>query len=189
MTGHKQIEQSLKRPDSFQDHILKGIQFVTKNKQRVMLMLSPVIVVAVIGYSVFAWMNHKASSRRAELAKIMSLTVDEQNNVGKQREEIQKQIETLRASKPGADGKVPEPSADALAKITGLEKQMADIKPDTSRSTEAYKKFYEKNKTTAEGWMAGLTWSGRQLQENKTADARPVVEEISKSSTSNKFYS
>lgn len=189
MTGHKQVEQSLKKPDSFQDQILKGIQFLTANKKRLLMFASPVIAVAIIGYGVTSWMNHKTASRRAELAKILAIQTEEQNDVGKRREDIQKEIDAIRATqKKDPKGKKLELSADELAKVTELEKKMADLKPDTAKSTEAYKKFYDANKDKAEGWMAGLAWAGRQLQDNKVTEARPVVETIAKASTSNKFY-
>ena len=192
MTGQKQIERSLKRRDSFQDQILKGIQLLANNKRRVMMLISPVIAVAVVGYSVFGWMNHQASQRRAELAKILTLQTEEQNGVAKQKEELQKKIEELRAaSKPAKDSKdakKPALSAESLAKITLLEKQIADLKPDTSKSSEGFKKFYDSHKDSPEGWMAGLTWASRQLQDNKGSEARKPIEEIAKASTSNAFY-
>ena len=188
MTGHKQLEKSLKRPDSFQDHILKAIQFVTNNRRMVIMMLSPVVVVALIGYSVFSYMNHKSAGRRTELASLFAMQTTELNSVGKLRESIQKNIDALRSTKPGADGKKVELSGDTLAKVALLEKQMADLKPDTSASTAAFKKFYDNNSTTTEGWAAGLTWASRQLQDNKTADARPVIEAVAKNSTSNVLF-
>jgi predicted negative regulator of RcsB-dependent stress response len=188
MTGHKQIEKSLKRPDSFQDHILKAIMFVKGNKQRVLLLASPVIAIVVIGYAVFSWTSHQAANRRGELAKIAALQSEEQTNVDKQREETQKKIDALRVTPTGADGKKAEISADNLAVITKLEMQIADIKPDTSKSTAEFKAFYDKNTGNPEGWMAGLSWAGRQLEDGKVTEARPVVEAISKASTSNNFY-
>ena len=188
MTGHKQLEKSLKRPDSFQDHILNAIQFITNNRRMVVMMISPIIVIAAIGYSIFSYRNHKAASRRAELATLFAMQTTEQNSVGKQRETIQKDIDTLRSTKQGADGKKTELSGEALAKVALLEKQMSDLKPDTSASTAAFKKFYDSNTTTTEGWTAGLIWASRQLQDNKTADARPVIEAIVKNSTSNILF-
>jgi predicted negative regulator of RcsB-dependent stress response len=188
MTGHKQLEKSLKRPDSFQDHILKAIQFVTNNRRMVLMMLSPVVAVALIGYSVFSYMNHKSVGRRAELASLFAMQASEQSGLGKQRESMQKEIDALRSTKPAADGKKTEISGESLAKVAFLEKQMADLKPDTSASTAAFKKFYDNNLTNTEGWTAGLLWASSQLQDNKTADARPVIEAIAKSSTSNVLF-
>ena len=188
MTGHKQLEKTLKRPDDFQGYILSGIQFITANRRTVLLMLSPVIAVAVIGYAVFAWMNHKSAARRADLAGVLAIQAEEQTNLNKTREDLQKQIEELRAVKPGADGKKTELSAETLTNITNLEKQSADLKPDATKSTAAFKKFYDEHPDSVEGWMAGLTWASSQLRDNKVADARPVIEAIVKGSTSNKFY-
>lgn len=189
MTGHKQLDKSLKRPDTFQDHIMKGIQFATTNKKQIFVILSPLLVVALIGYGAYEWRTHRAANRRASLAKIISLQTEEQNNVGKQRDELQKLVEALRSSKTPLDGKKVEPSAESLAKITELEKKMSDIKPDHSKSTEEFRRFYDANKDNAEGWMAGLSWAGKELQQNnKAADVRPIVEAITKASSSNKFY-
>jgi predicted negative regulator of RcsB-dependent stress response len=189
MTGHKQVEQSLKRPDSFQDHVLKGIQFLTSNKKRLLMFTSPIIAVGMIGYGISSWMNHQTVARRAELAKILAIQTEEQNDVSKRREQIQKDIDAIRNNKnPDPKTKKPELSADQLAKVTDLEKKMTELKPDNSKSTDAYKKFYDSNKDKAEGWMAGLAWAARQLQDNKISEARPVVEAIAKSSASNNFY-
>jgi predicted negative regulator of RcsB-dependent stress response len=189
MTGQKQVEHSLKKPDSFQDHVMKGIQSLVNNKTRLFMFLAPVIVVALAFYAVQSWTNHKTEARRAELAKILAIQTDEQSDVGKRREEIQKEIDAIRADrKTDAKGKKAELSADQLAKVTELEKKISSLKPDNSKSLEAFKKFYDSNKDKPEGWMAGLAWAAGQLQNDKTADARPIVESISKASGSNKFY-
>ena len=188
MTSHKQHEQSLKRPDSFQDKILKAINFATTNKIQILKLLSPIVAVALIGYGVYSWRSHKASDRRADLAKIFAMATEEQSGVSKRREEIQKQIDAIRATKPATEGKKAELSAENLATITALESSMGDLKPDNTKSSDALKNFYDTNKDVAEGWIAGLTWSSRQLQEDKTTEARPIVEAIAKASTSNKFY-
>lgn len=189
MTGHKQVEHSLKKPDSFQDQILKGIQILSNNKTRLMMFLAPVLVLGLAGYGYSAWMAQKAESRRAELAKILAIQTDEQSDVGKRREEIQKEIDTIRADKkPDAKGKKAELSAEQLAKVTELEKKMNNLKPDNTKSLEAFKKFYDSNKDKPEGWMAGLAWAAGQLQNDKSSEARPVVEAVAKASSSNKFY-
>jgi hypothetical protein len=188
MTGHKQIEQSLKRPDSFQDKILKALQFMSTHKLQIAKWFSPIIAVAVVGYGFYSWQKHQSAERRRELAKIVALQTEEQMSVSKKREEIQKQIDALRSSKPSEGAKKPEISAENLAKITVLESQISDLKPDNSKSTVALKKFYDEHKNEAEGWVAGLTWSSRLLREDKGSEARPIVEAIAKASMANKFY-
>jgi predicted negative regulator of RcsB-dependent stress response len=188
MTGHKELEQSLKRPDTFQDSLLKALDFLTKNKSKVAMYLTPVLVVGALGYGFYSWRNHKAAARRAELAKISSIETDELMSVGKRRDEIQKQIDALRASKSGSDPKKSDLAPETLAKITLLESQMSDVKPDSQKSSAAYKAFYENNKDNTEGWMAGLSFAAKLLQDDKAADARPVVEAIAKASGSHKFY-
>ena len=189
MTGHKQVEQSLKKPDSFQDQILKGIQTLVDNKSKLMMFAAPVVAVILGFYAVQSWTTHKTEARRAELAKILAIQTDEQSEVGKRREEIQKEIDSIRADrKADAKGKKADLSAEQLAKVTELEKKMSSLKPDHSKSLEAFKKFYDSNKDKPEGWMAGLAWAAGQLQNEKTSDARPVVESITKASASHKFY-
>jgi predicted negative regulator of RcsB-dependent stress response len=188
MAGHKQQEKELKRPDSFQDHILKALMYVKGNKQRSFMLVSPIIAAAALGYAIFSWSSHQSSNRRGELARIAAMQAEAQFTVSKERDELQKKIDTLRTTAPGKDGKKTEISAENLAASTNLELQIADLKPDTSKSTAEYKKFYDANLTNQEGWMAGLTWAGQQLEDGKDADARPVVEAISKASTSSNFY-
>ena len=188
MAGHKQIEQALKRPDSFQDHILKAIMYVKGNKQRTFMLMTPLLALGIIGYAAFSWTSHQSSKRRGELSKIGAIQAEAQTNMEKVRENLQKQIDVLRTTKPAADGKKTDISADSLAAVTKLELQIADLKPDTTKSTAEYKKFYDANLSNQEGWMAGLTWAGQQLSDGKDAEARPVVEAISKASTSSNFY-
>jgi len=188
MTGQKTKDQALKRPDSFQDHILTGINFVSSNKQRVLMMMAPLLIVASGVYATFLWTQNKADSRRAELAKILTLHSDEEGSVAKRREEIQKQIEPLRNTKTDKDGKKSATSPENLATITKLEKQIADLKPDHTKSLAEFKGFYDANPDSVEGWMAGLKWASNQLQAAQTADARKIVEQIAKASSANKFY-
>jgi predicted negative regulator of RcsB-dependent stress response len=188
MTGQKTKDQALKRPDSFQDQILTGINFVSSNKQRVLMMMAPLLIVASGVYATFLWTQKKADSRRAELAKILTLHSDEEGSLAKRREEIQKQIEPLRNTKTDKDGKKTATSPENLATITKLEKQIADLKPDHTKSMAEFKGFYDANPETVEGWMAGLKWASNQLQAAQTAEARKIVEQIAKASSSNKFY-
>lgn len=198
MTTHKQIEQQLKRPDSFQDSILKSIDFVKANKQKVALMIAPILAVALVGYGVFAWQQSQAAQRRAELAKLFTMQNDEATSIDKQKETIQKEIDLLRnptAPAPKtADGKAapaetkPELTAETLLKIGELEAKLATAKPDHAASAAAFKSFYDAHKSYAEGWMAGLSWAGHQLSLGKAAEVRPVLEDIVKSSTAHTFY-
>jgi len=188
MTGQKTRDQSLKRPDSFQDQVLTAINFVTTNKQRVLMMMAPLLIVASGVYATYLWTQKKAENRRAELAKILTQHSDEESSVAKKREEIQKQIEPLRNTKTDKDGKKTPTSPENLATITKLEKQIADLKPDHTKSLGEFKRFYDANSDTVEGWMAGLKWASNQLQDSQSGDARKVVEQVAKASASNKFY-
>lgn len=188
MTGQKTKDQALKRPDNFQDQVLTAINFMTSNKQRVLMMMAPLLIVASGVYATFLWTQKKSETRRAELAKILTLHSDEESTVAKKREEIQKQIEPLRSSKTDKDGKKSTTSPENLATITKLEKQIADLKPDHTKSMADFKRFYDTNSDTVEGWMAGLKWASNQLQESQPGDARKVVEQVAKASASNKFY-
>lgn len=188
MSGHKQLEKQLKRPDSFQEHILKAINYTRDNKGRVMMMISPLIVIALAAYSVYSWQQRQAASRRAAIAKIFTMQTAENNAVGKKNESIQKEIDTLRNVKPDASGKTPPISAENLVKIASLEKQLTDTKPDHSASAAEFRKFYDENKSSTEGWLAGISWASEQLEHGKTAEAKPVIEEITKASIKQKFY-
>lgn len=189
MSGHKQLERKLKGPDDFQQNIMKGINYVTNNPARVLKMLIPLVLIALAGYGFQSWKQHQAANRRAEVAKILAMVTEENNSLGKQQEATRKEIDALR--NPGdlkPDAKKPALSADALLKISALEKKLADQKPDHSKSSAEFKSFYDKNKNNAEGWLAGMSWAGEQLEHGKTAEAKPVVEEISKASLDHKFY-
>lgn len=188
MSGQKTTDHNLRRPDSFQDQILKAINFIASNRKRMLMMLAPLILVGSGVYATYIWTQKKAESRRAELAKILTQFSDEENAVAKKREEIQKQIEPLRSPKTDKDGKKTSASAEALAMVTKLEKQMADLKPDHSKSMLDFKKFYDSNSNSTEGWMAGLRWASYELQNSQTGDVRKVVEQIAKASSANKFY-
>jgi len=188
MTGQKTKDKALKRPDSFQDQITNAINFLSTNSRRILMMMTPIIIVGVVGYGAYLWTQKNTVARRAELSKILAMHNDELMTVNRKREDTQKQINVLRSTKPNKDGKKSEVSAENLATITNLEKQMADLKPDHSKSMIEFKKFYESHKKDVEGWMAGLTWAGYQLQNGTPSDSRTTVEQIAKASASNTFY-
>lgn len=190
MTTHKQIEQQLKRPDTFQDTVLKGINYVSNNKARVALMLAPIVAVTAAFYGVYGWQQRQSAHRRADLAKIIAMQTDESNSVGKQTEAIQKEIDALRKAVPaaGADAKKPALSAETLLKIGELEKKLSSTKPDHAGSTQAFRAFYDAHPDKAEGWMAGVSWASSQFEAGKAVETRSVIEQIVKASTTNKFY-
>ena len=187
MTAHKHLEQPLKRPDTFQESFLKALDYTTKNKGRVAMLFAPIIGVVAIGYGIHMFQQSKANERRASLAKILAKQTAELTEVGKAQEKIQTEISALRNGTKGDVQKSPAVPADAL-KIAELEKKINDIRPDHSGSTAEFKAFYDANKGAPEGWMAGLSWAGRMLEQNKVAEAKPVVEEVVKASTAHNFY-
>ena len=77
MTGHKQIEQALKRPDSFQDTTLKVLEYIKANRQKVFLMTLPILLVAGVGYGLYAMKQNAGANRRVALAKIIALESEE----------------------------------------------------------------------------------------------------------------
>lgn len=191
MSGHKQIEQKLKRPDTFQQNILKGINYTKNNPTRILTMLTPLILIAIAGYGFQVWKQRQAEHRRVEVSKLIAMVTEENNAIGKQQEEVRKEIDALRnppGVKPDATGKKPALSAEILLKISTLEKKLTDTKADHTKSSAEFKKFYDANKNNAEGWLAGMSWAGEQLDHGKAADVKPVVEEISKASLNHKFY-
>ena len=191
MSGHKQLEKQLKRPDTFQQNIMKGINYVKGNPSRILVMLLPLVGIALLGYGFQAWKQHQSAQRRVDVSKLLAMVTEENNAIGKQQDEVRKEIDALRnppGAKPDAAGKKPALSADTLLKIGALEKKLTDTKADHSKSSAEFKKFYDANKGNAEGWLAGMSWAGEQLEHGKTADVKPVVEEISKASLNQKFY-
>jgi predicted negative regulator of RcsB-dependent stress response len=187
MTSHKQIEKSLKRPDTFQETLLNALDFMKNNPKKIALMIAPLILVICGGLGFYLFQKSAAVKRRAELAAISAMQMDEARNVAKKIESIQKEIDALRKS-PGSDPKKPELSAESLLKIGTLEKQLTELKPDHSGSAKAFRDFYDKNKKVTEGWMAGISWASFELENRRIADAKTILEEIVKSSTGHKFY-
>ncbi|MCX6116990.1 MAG: tetratricopeptide repeat protein, partial [Proteobacteria bacterium] len=194
MSTSKQAEKILKRPDSFQELGMKLVDYLVNNKSKVALMLSPLLLVALIGYGYFYMQKHQSAKRRTELAKITMMQSKEREAVGTRMEEVQKQIDILKATpstpassaKPGAK----EPAIDAatLLKIAQLEKSLKDMKPDHGPSAESFKSFYNSNKSNAEGWMAGISWASYTLSQGKLSDVKPILEEIVGASQAHKFY-
>jgi predicted negative regulator of RcsB-dependent stress response len=203
MTSHKQHEKELKRPDRFQDIGTHLINYVVNNMGRVALMLSPVILIAVVGYGVYGWKNLQASKRRAELAKIFTMQMAEQEDVSKKTESMQKEIESLRntkgepeknaATKPGdkpddTKAKATQPSAESLLKIAEIEAKIKNLKPDNGPSAQKFKEYYESNKSSAEGWTAAMSYASYLLKHNKLDEAKTIAGEVVKASISHKFF-
>lgn len=160
--------KELRRPDLFQQQMIKLLSWVEKNIKTLLLLLAPLLLIVV---AFFTWNyvgERNAETQRNELSSIDLLYDNEEEGVSKQREEVQKQIEQLMQSNPAAlnpamlgektaKAKIdPKAEKEKEAKIKDLEEKYRAIKADHSVSLAKFEEYSRKNSNHPTGWRAGL---------------------------------
>lgn len=175
---HKRLKQELKTPDPFQAKMLGFFDSLMKRKNLVFSVIGAVLAVMVVlfGYERFA--GTKSDSRRGELAKVDAVYAEENDQLNKQRQGKQKEVDDIR-------GKLEKAKKDKSGDVKALEGQLAQAeknieaeKPNHAKSSVEYQKFYEANKDNPEGWAAGLRYTAWELGQGKLKEVRPVLEHI-----------
>ena len=65
---------------------------------------------------------------------------------------------------------------------------MEDIKADHTKSIGLFAEYFKKHEATPEGWMAGMTNARLLTEQEKVAEAKPVLENVVKLSKESNFY-
>jgi hypothetical protein len=197
---HKKI----KGPDAFQVRLISMFDWGLKNRNMVGLMLLPLVGVVVAGFGWQWYSGYRMDLRLDSLAVVEDVYTQELFEAGKKREEIQKKIDGLAATatpeapkaadaKAGKPGEVSAPAKPVENPQLAVQRKILEIerdgiKPDHSKSLEQFKKYFEGHKDTAEGWMAGMRAVSILLEQQKEADARPIVESVAKDSITSPIF-
>jgi predicted negative regulator of RcsB-dependent stress response len=197
--SQKEQAKALKGPDAFQVRIMNALDWLVKNTRLVLMVLAPLALVAV---GIFGWQyvsKLQKNSRLEDLGKVQVVFDEELKKANDARMAISKQVEDLdkkiAAAAPKADPAKPDEAAAAVpedpklkAEKEALEKKIEAIKPDHSASVVKFKEFYDSHAKTPEGWMAGMTAARLYADQEKLAEARPILESILEHSKDNPFY-
>lgn len=189
----KEHAKQLKAPDAVQKRLTSLLAWILKNSRVGLYALVPIViaVAAFLGWRYFQ--GHQKNDRVEELGKIQVVYEGEQKKANDARQVIMKKIEALDAKSPvpAADGSVATtPPADpaVAAQKAVLEKEAEGIKADHAASRAQYQEFFKKYETTPEGWLAGMTAARLLIEEEKLAEAQPIIETVREQSAKVPFY-
>jgi predicted negative regulator of RcsB-dependent stress response len=168
--------------DAFQVKVLEFLAGIAQNPKPMLGVVGLVLVALVAGYGIRYFASHKSDNRRVELSKVDQVYDDELTKIQKQREELEKKRDTLRAALPSPAS--PEAVPPTSPEIAALDTQIAALKPDHKGSADQYKAFYEKYPKNAEGLLAGLKYAAFSAEQKQLEEAQKVLEAIIKESAS-----
>ena len=172
MSTSKKEAKKLKGPDAYQLKMAELTDKLTKNWGLIAGVVGGILAI-YIGFLGFnAYTDDKLETRRIGLAKVMEKYTDEMKAAVEQRQDIEKEIATLKAPPPtgkkGDEDKADKKTApNNDAKIKELEAKIEKIKPDHSGSMKGFKEFFEQNKDQPEGYVAAIRYSSLALKKGE----------------------
>ena len=187
---HKEHIKALKRPDQFQATGIMAVNWLTGHLRLVAMLAAPVVIV-VIGFFIFQTVETQRKTTRLEdLGKVSAIYDDEARVASEQRQVFTKKIQDIDAKlAPKGEGQAPLPASPAqAAEKAALEKQAQAIKADHTGSAQRFLEFYKTHDGDPEGWVAGMTAARVLIDQNKAAEAQPILEGILTKSKDNRFY-
>jgi predicted negative regulator of RcsB-dependent stress response len=192
----KEQAKALRSPDQLQVKLMSILDWLLKNVRLLLYVVIPVVAIMAISYGYRYVLNQKRESRLGELGAADVAYEKEARKANEERTAIQKKADDLQKAmdKTAADAKAKDPKASVLpdpAKVAekdALTKQAEAIKADHSGSRAMFEAFAKKYDTTPEGWAAAMAAVRIDVEQEKFAEARPLVEEVLAKSKDNPFY-
>jgi predicted negative regulator of RcsB-dependent stress response len=196
---YKDQKKALKQPDQFQAKGMMFLDWLMKNTNKLVMVAVPVVLVFVASAGYKYVQEERRDKRLEELGKVQVVYEEEQRVAFKQRQDIAKQVEEIDKKLNPAPAAAPaDPAKPVPAAVTAdpklvlektvLEKKMEDIKADHSKSIVLFADYFKKHEGTPEGWMAGMTNARLLTEQEKIAEAKPVLENVVKLSKDSSFY-
>ncbi len=172
--------KSLRGIDAFQAQVLEILAKLANNP-KVIGIGAAVLVVALGGTVGVRYGLNKSQEKRAnELAKIDQTFEDEMKSFGKQREDLEKKRDTLRAALPNGSDKATAETPE----IKALDASIQALKADHSKSAQEYKAYYDQNPKSAEGLVAGLKYASFAAEKGDLEAAQKALEAMAEPSQS-----
>lgn len=194
---HKQQTKALKAQDPIQARLTLLLDWMLKNAN-VFFGAFAVLVLGAGAY--YGWTVYRESGRseRVEaLGQVYVVFDSEQRQAAEARDLLVKKIEAIDAKAVAPAAKPGEPSqpaaaldAASLAEKASLQAQADAIKPDHQGSRAQFEAFAKDQKyaDTPEGWHAGMTAAKLYMDDEKFAEARPLLESVLARSKDSPFY-
>lgn len=175
--------KSLKAPDQFQVQVMSLMDHIVKYRKLLIGIIVPLLLIGIGVYAFNAVKGNQQHARLEELGKAQVTFDGEQRAADDARTVLQTQLEAVEA-------KLEQNKDDTAAKTEKekLEKQMAAIEPDHTKSMTEYQEFAKLYPATPEGWLAGMTVAKMLLDKEQVAAARTTLEDVLKQSTDSPFY-
>ncbi len=181
MTKKKNLDRKkLVAPDAFERGSANAVNWMKKN----MILLSVLAVAAVVLVSVFfgsRYMKDSNNSKlRTELSAIDALNAEEVDGIKDQRDNLIKKVsdQTAEIAKIKKANATDPKIATLEASKKSLEKQLKDLLPDHSGSLQKYVDFYNSNKASPAGLMAGVQAAKIHVQKKDYASATPILNHV-----------
>ncbi len=191
MSQKDELGSNLKKQDFFQKKATAFLSWMLLNKKTILILFSPILGIFLIGLIWQYVSDKKIESKRNDLSKINVVYQDESKAASDQRTEIEKKIEELTKSsdkdEKGNPKKIEEtPEIKKQKEI--MEKQIADIKEDHSKSLAQYQDFFKAHTKDPSGWFAGFRAVTILLEKKDLEGAKKLLEEMSQQTKANSIY-
>jgi len=161
--------KELRRPDLFQQQMLKLLSWADKNLKLLILAIVPIVLI-IAGFYTWNYFGQRAAEKQLdELSKIDLVYNQEEESVSSQRESVQKEMEFLmqadvlaKAATTKAEGNSkaksdPKSEKAKEEKLRDLQEKLKAIKADHSGSLLKFEEYAKNNMGNPAGWRAGLT--------------------------------
>lgn len=182
---HKEQVKKLKSADPIQVMLNNTLAWLLQNTRIVVIAFVPIII-GVAGF--FAWkyvQNNRRNARVEELGRVEVVYEGEQRQANDEREALMKKVEALDKA-PATAPIAPDPAI--AAQKDALQKQAEAIMATHTESRAQYEAFAKKYETKPEGWHAAMSAAKIYIDEEKFAEARPLLESVLAQSKDVPFY-
>lgn len=170
---------NLKGPDLLQLKAAAAFEFMRQNSKALGLGLLAIVLVVLSFIGANAFMESRQEALRQELAKIEKQYEDVLKTFSDQQEALQDELDKAKLAQQKASG---DEKASLDKKVADLEAQLATAKPDHSAVKQEFLQFFQDNKNSPAGWVAGIRYASLAIEERNLEEARPVLEEIANQS-------
>lgn len=172
----KESKNGLNVLDRFQVKTIEFLSHLSKNPKPVLGVIGALVLAVAIGYGINAYVQGKQETRRLEMSKIDLVFDNEIKEYSKQREELAKKRDGLKAALPTPANA--EAAAVETPEIAALNAQIENLKPQHQGSSEQYRDFFRKYPKAPEGLLAGLRYAAHSVEQKQLEEAQKVLEEV-----------
>ncbi len=182
----KKTEKLLKRPDAFQSSVMKGINWFRAERQRVVFVAVPVVLILILGAGFQYYRLNQSEARKNKLGEISKVFAKEEKDLAKKKAQIREDLRKLEAS--SKDPKAAEAAGSNTAAIAAKKLELQALTEDHQGSLAKYEQFFQANVRNSEGWRAGMAAVGILIKDKKLESASVILKSILDNAMGIDFY-